>query len=152
MQWSGKYAIYNHLAKLAPMSLARYRTNLTSAAINYKKRPYSVSKAVLTVCKQICSRLLLLAVSVVAGRVLFFVLIAANQATANYASSGTHYGSFAAAQQATSYRTRATANGGTFGFVAPTFFRRLRLSAAQQHEKSKNNQKICFEDFHDERY
>ena len=39
VQWDGKYAICNHLAKLAPMSLAQCRTNPTPSATNNKKDP-----------------------------------------------------------------------------------------------------------------
>jgi len=150
MQWAGKYAICNHLAKLAPTSPGHYQTNLPHHPTNHKKRPCKLCRAFFEAYQQRRCRLLLAFVIVVPGRVFFLVFVAANKATTHHAGGGTHYGTLTAAQQATSYRTSATTDGGTFSFIAPTFFGRLGLGTAQQHNERKQNQKISFEGLHDE--
>ena len=96
------------------------------------------------------SRLFLVAVSLITGRVLFFVSITANKPATNYAGRTTNQGTFAAANYGTRHGTRAATNGCAFGFIAPAFFGRLSLHGrASQNEKHQQKRGYQTRKFHD---
>ena len=67
-------------------------------------------------------------ISIVAGPMVFFVPVTANQPTAHSTDHSAYDSAFAAANNSSGYNTRATTNGRAFSLVAPTFFGGLSLS------------------------
>jgi len=136
MRWlcAGNFAIYNHLAKLAGPNAALSSFNATRPWLATKKpgrRP-----GFFRGLGYDAANILAVAVTVVAGRVFLFILVAPYQATAYYTGTGADEGTLTAAYQATQYCAASPANRRAFCLTAPAFGFILRLGyrAGKQEE------------------